>query len=294
MEMLFNMNGNVYIDEVPSISVLDRGFLYGDSVYEVLRGYEGKFFKLTEHLRRLFRSASALRMQLPWSESFFAELIYNTITTAGFNHPRIYFRMIITRGTAKTITMDIRQSSDPQYILMFMPLEAMVPLEKYAQGISLSIVHISRSDQSYLDPTVKSGNYLNSILAHSQAIEHQADDGIMCNKAGYITEGPNFNVFLIKDKQIYTPALESGILDGITRSTILFILDKHNIPYTEALLTPEDVMNADGCFITSTLREVVTINRVDSRIFPKEEPTSLTNTIRNRYRSHIQKELGLI
>ena len=283
--MIININGQICDEDKAVISVLDHGFLFGDSVYEVVRTHKGKLFTANEHLDRLQRSASRLMMDLPLSnEEFIEELIR---THKVLNADEAYMRLIITRGTGK-LELHPASCGNQTYIIMAKPIDNWTE-EQYNKGISLSIVSILRNDPFALDPRIKSGNYLNNVLAIIEAKKRGADEGLMCNKDGFISEGTNFNIFMVKDGKLYTPELASGILEGITRMVVLKIARDNGLDVNESKITPEELLEADELFISSTTRDIMPVYKVDDKMLPTPTPGKVTQFLYNKFQEFMVK-----
>ena len=224
---LVNINGKIFSSREAQVSVFDRGFLYGDSLYEVTRSYDGSFFALDEHLARLEKSAALCRMQIAASRTQMKKETDRTLEAFQKLHPdcEAYCRLIVTRGVGKIGFGLSSVLTPPQLIIILQPLE-LPSLAQYKKGMKLKVSRRLRNDRRALDPAMKSGNYLNSLLAYLEAQEENYEDALLCNSDGHITEGTTFNVFYIRNGIFATPPLDIGILEGITRDIVLKILQK--------------------------------------------------------------------
>lgn len=242
--------------EAATISVFDRGFLYGDSVYETMRTVAGTVIvEVDAHLQRLRRSADGIAFELPFTDVELVDAMTRTLAAAGNRESRI--RLVITRGTGP-INLDTRVAGTPVVVVVVEPLPEYPP-EAYEAGVSAVIV-----DRSGVMPGLKTGNYLGNILALRRAHQLEADDAIMCNAAGEVTEGATSNVFVVRDGRVATPCLTTGLLAGITRDTVLRLF--HELlgePVDERTLMPDDLRQADELMLTSSVRGVMPVTTLD-------------------------------
>lgn len=242
--------------EHATISVFDRGFLYGDSVYETLRTAGGKVVELGAHLDRLDHSAAGIAFELPFEHAMIAEALADTLAAA--ENPESRIRLIVTRGTGP-ISLDTRLAESPLLVIIVQPL--VVPsADDYERGIQAVIVG---DREGSVRPGLKTGNYLGNILALQRANELGAEDAIMCN-AGAVAEGATSNVFMVVDGEVHTPSLTTGLLAGITRQTVIELLrDRLGIAVHERTITPEQMRAADEVFLTSSIRGVMPVTTLD-------------------------------
>jgi branched-chain amino acid aminotransferase len=244
--------------EDAKISVFDRGFLYGDSVYETLRTAKGRVVELGAHLDRLRHSAAGIAFELPFADEDISEALRRTVAAA--DNPESRIRVIVTRGTGP-INLDTRVAESPMLVIMVTPLE--VPSrEVYLRGISALVV----GREGSIRPGLKTGNYLGNILALRQAHEQGADDAILCNDDGAVAEGATSNLFMVRDGQVHTPSLVTGLLAGITRGVIIRLLDeKLHLRTTERIIQADELHAADELFLTSSVRGVMPVTTLDGQ-----------------------------
>ncbi len=270
--------------EKACVSVLDHGFLFGDSIYEVVCTVRGKPLAWEQHIRRLRISADRISMDLPWSDGDLkAELdaVLRDATWSG----ETYVRIVITRGVGRIEMMPIT-CSDPNLILI--ATEApVVPAIVYEKGETLCITDIIRNSRRAMDPGIKSGNYLNNVLAMIEAQNIGADDALMVNEHGHLTECTTSNFYLVKDGVVRTPSLECGILAGITREILLKLAREAGIPVEEELLTTSDLEAADEAFCSGTIRGVMPVKAVIGGADWKALPGPVTLNLREIYESHV-------
>ncbi len=289
-----NVNGQILNSDDAKISVFDRGYLYGDSLYEVTRSYGGQFFKLDEHLNRMEKSAELCRMVLGQSLKTYREEIYRTFQVFKAQpqnkNSEAYVRIIVSRGIGKIgFSLNCLLSST-QYTIIVQPVESPSP-EKIKKGMKIKVTERLRNDRRALDPAMKSGNYLNSLLAYLEAEADQYEDAVLCNAEGHITEGTTFNIFYAKRGILATPPLDIGILDGITRRHILKLTQKLNIPLREVRFSKDRLYEADEVFISSSLKEVLAVTQIDGKKIGDGTPGPITLKLHQSYRDFIKEGL---
>jgi branched-chain amino acid aminotransferase len=257
MPLLTNLNG--HIAETAQISVLDRGFLYGDSVYEVIRTFRGKHFGLKEHLARLRQSANYLYMAVPWTDAEIQTEVERTLAQVSWLES--YIRVVVTRGTESLITLQPSTELQPNLLIV---VSAIAPEPVLSEaGLHLVIPQRIRNNKNALDPAAKTGNYLNNILALLEAQQIGADDSLLLNAEGEITEATTSNFWIVKENVVFTPPAEVGILQGITRTFIFRILDQHKIPYQEKVLIPADLDSVQEAFLSSSVRLLMPVRQIN-------------------------------
>jgi branched-chain amino acid aminotransferase len=242
-----------------NISVFDRGFLYGDSVYETLRTAGGRVIELSAHLDRLRRSAEGIAFELPFSDAQITAALGETVAAADNSDSRI--RVVVTRGSGP-IALDTREAESPVLVIMVSPI--MVPTaSEYQRGISAVIV----GREGAIRPGLKTGNYLGNILALRQAHTLGADDAIMCNERDEVAEGATSNLFMVVAGSLHTPSLATGLLAGITRGVVMRLLEQRlGIPTCERTIMADELSVADELFLTSSVRGVMPVTRLGDRI----------------------------
>jgi len=263
MNLLVNVNGE--IAPTASIPVLDRGFLYGDSVYEVVRTFNGKPFALQEHLDRLRQSAAYCYLEVPWSDAQIGEEVDKTLRQADLTEA--YIRIVVTRGAEPEISLQPGPEIQPSLIIIVKAITPEPALNP--KGTHLCLLSRLRNDQQALSPAAKTGNYLNNILAQIEATHQGADDALMLNARGELTEATTSNLWLVEKGVVRTPAVETGILHGITRYFLLQILREHQIPHEEAVLKPESLWTAEEGFLSSSVRLIMPIAKIDDYRLPQ-------------------------
>ncbi|MEZ4452193.1 MAG: aminotransferase class IV [Nannocystaceae bacterium] len=271
-----------------TISVFDRGFLYGDSVYETLRSAGGRLVEWERHLGRLRRSADGIGLTIPWDDAGLLEAVAATI--AASEEPEVQVRMIVTRGLGD-LNIDPRAADAPLLVILVRPLRIPGP-EVYARGLQVRIVDVRKTSQASLDPTLKTGNYLPSILALRQAAEHAAEDAIMLGLDGAVAEAATSNVFMVQGGRLLTPSLRTGLLSGITRAVILELAAELGIEVAQATITPDQLRAADEVFLTSSVRGPIAVTTLDGRAVGGGGIGPVTQRILDRYRDYLAAIAG--
>lgn len=286
MSLKIYISGKFYDKEDAKISVYDHGLLYGDGVFEGLRIYGGKVFRLAEHLDRLWNSAKAILLEIPISIDEMTAAVNETVATNGIEDG--YVRLVVTRG-AGTLGLDPNRTSDPQVIVIADHI-TLYPEEFYLNGLEIVTVSTIRNHPAALNPRIKSLNYLNNILAKIEGLQAGCVEALMLNHKGEIAECTGDNIFLVNDGQLLTPPTEAGILEGITRDAVIELADEAGIDVLEVALTRHDVYVADECFLTGSAAEVVPVVKVDSRIIGTGEPGPITRDLTQRFRELTRRD----
>jgi branched-chain amino acid aminotransferase len=279
MEQVVNLDGKIVPAADATISVFDRGFLFGDSIYETLRTYNRKPFLIDRHLERLQNSARLLYMDLPKTQQEISREVERTIEAS--TNSECYIRIIATRGAGR-IGLDINLSKHPSLVIIVISLEPPRP-EYYQSGVKVSLVRVRRNDVTTLNPKIKSSNLLNNVLGYVEAKKEGSFEGILCNIAGYVAEGTGSNIFMVQDGVLKTPPPEAGLLEGVTRALTLELAATEGVPCNEVQFTPVELLEADECFITSTTKEILPVRQVDERTFARV-PGPVTAQLMRAYR----------
>lgn len=293
MTVLCNVEGKLLPPEQAMVPVLDRGFLYGDSVYEVVRTYGGRPFEMERHLVRMERTAQRIDLTLPPRETILREL-QRTLDAAG--NAESYARIVVTRGIGEFGLSPFLARGEHRLVLIVRPLVAPTE-EQYERGLRMAIAKTRRNPRQALDPALKTGNYLNNILAVKEAHEAGADDAILLDLAGRVTEGSTSNVFFVQHGVLVTPPLELGILEGVTRAVIIGIARDEGFLVHEEPHGPEALAAADEVFMTSTLREAMPVtslvfleSRGDQvRQIAGGKPGPVAKRLRAAFRSYVER-----
>ncbi len=273
------IDGNLYAKEDAKISVYDHGLLYGDGVFEGIRSYGGKVFRMQAHLDRLWCSAKAILLDIPMTKDALAGAIEQTLAVNGIQDG--YIRVIVTRG-AGSLGLDPNHCRNPQVIIITDYI-SLYPEEYYRNGLEIVTVSVARNHPAVLSPRIKSLNYLNNILAKIEGQQAGCVEALMLNHKGEVAECTGDNIFLVRGGVLLTPSLESGILEGITRDAVIEIACASGIPVREVPLTKHDVYVADECFLTGTAAEVVPVVKVDRRTIGTGVPGPITSNLRERF-----------
>ena len=269
------------------VSVFDHGLLYGDGIFEGIRFYNGRVFRLEEHLERLWDSARSICLKIPMTPQEMTEALLETIRQ---NHLRDgYVRLVVTRGVGN-LGLNPEQCKNPSVIIIVATI-ALYHEDFYRKGLNIITVATRRSNPASLNPAVKSLNYLNNVMARIEANLAGADEALMLNDAGNIAECTADNVFIIKHGQIFTPPITAGALRGITRSVVFDIAGEFDLKVTEADFTRHDIFVADECFLTGTAAEIVPVVKADGRPIGNAKPGSITTRIIARFRE-MTRETG--
>jgi len=282
MTTKININGDIH--EEAFISILDHGFLFGDSIYEVICTVNGKPCFLDEHLKRLYASASGISLEIPRKSEWIKEEIKKTLNSAG--NPESYIRIIVTRGEGE---LDIDPSScfNPN-IIIFVKNIPQISQEIYEKGISVSLVSIKRNSRDSLNPAVKTGNYLNNILARMEAQKLGANDAIMVNPLGQLTESTTSNLFFVRDERVLTPGKDCGILSGITREKIIQLAHENGIALDEGKWPGEELFKADEIFLSGTVKKIIPVSVLDNHPVGSGRPGPITQKLMRLYLSLLE------
>ncbi len=292
LNSLVSINGVLTPPEEAMVSIFDRGFLYGDSVYEVTLTYNDTPFLLKEHLDRLWRSATGIGMEIAWSREKISAFIHEGLQEFKkiSDASRFYIRLIITRGGGE-IGLDPSLSEGQNLFIIFKPLPEPIK-EQYEKGVDLVVTEILRNPKKAMDPNVKSGNYLNNVMALKQAREKGAYDAVMLNENGYVTESTSANIWIVLGNKIITPPIEAGILGGITRQTLIDIGLAKGLNVKEQNFTADTLCSADEVFITSSTREVLPVTQINGQRIGEGKPGKVTLKLHQLYKEFVQASLS--
>jgi branched-chain amino acid aminotransferase len=279
--MKIYIDGQYYSKEDAKVSVFDHGFLYGDGIFEGIRAYKGRVFRLPEHIDRLYDSAKAILLTIPMSKE---EMINAVVETCRANDLRdgCYIRLVVTRGVGD-LGLDPRKCPKASVIIIASTIQV-YPETFYENGLKLVTASTQRIPHSSLSPSVKSLNYLNNILAKIEGNLANAQEVVMLNHEGYVAECSADNIFAIKKGKLYTPTINSGALNGITRGTVLELAQKHGIPVLETHLTRYDLFVADELFLTGTGAEIIPGIELDARPIGDGKVGPITKKLNQAYR----------
>ena len=281
------IDGKFYSEANAKISVFDHGLLYGDGIFEGIRFYNGRVFRLEEHLHRLWDSARSICLEIPMTMRDMTEAVLETIRQ---NHLRDgYIRLLVTRGIGN-LGLNPTQCKSPSVIIIAATI-ALYHEDFYRKGLTIVTCATRRSNPAALNPAVKSLNYLNNVMARVEANLAGADEALMLNDAGNVAECTADNVFIVKHGQIFTPPVSAGALRGITRSVVFEIAAELGVKVRETDITRHDVFVADECFLTGTAAEIVPVVKADGRPIGNGKPGPITARIIARFRQ-VTRETG--
>jgi branched-chain amino acid aminotransferase len=271
-----------FLDEANAkVSVFDHGLLYGDGIFEGIRAYNGRVFKLKEHIDRLFYSAKAILLNIPLSHAEVMRAVVDTCRQNGIRDG--YIRLLVTRGVGG-LGLNPNRCKKPSVIVIADKIQ-LYPAEMYERGLDIITVPTVRNLHSALNPAIKSLNYLNNILAKIEANNGGCEEAIMLNSEGYVSECTGDNIFIIKDGQMFTPPLSAGALYGITRGVVMELARLSGLPVSEPNLTRYDMFNADECFLTGTGAELIPVVRIDGRVVGTGKPGQVTKDLVTKYKA---------
>ncbi len=274
------INGQLYDKADAKVSVYDHGLLYGDGVFEGIRLYAGKIFKLAEHVDRLYESARTIALTIPLTKEQFADAIKKTVQASGLTDG--YIRPVVTRGVGD-LGIDPRKCKEAEVIIIVDKI-TLYPPETYEQGMAIITAGTIRNHPAALNPRIKSLNYLNNILAKIEANIAGCQEALMLNHLGQIAECTADNVFIVKRGVLKTPTLEAGALEGVTRGTVMDLARAAGIPVQELPLQRHDLYAADECFLTGTGAEIVPVVKCDDRPIGSGKPGPITRRLIDTYR----------
>jgi len=278
------IDGTIVPPELAHVSVYDRGFLFGDGVFEVLRTYRGAPFAVDEHIARLRRSAEKVLIALPVDEP----ALRNEITSAvrASDNEESYVRVVLTRGTGP-LSLDPDTAIRPLRVVLVAPL-ASPPAHAYAAGIRAVLVHTRRTTDETAAAGAKVSNYLASLLAVREAKIRGGDEALIVDAHGNVVEGATSNVFVVREGLVATPPEEAGILAGITRACIVQAAKDLGIPCEERALPVAEIFDADEVFITSTIRELLSVAHVDDRPIGMGSPGPIARALYRQFRRAVE------
>ena len=275
------INGQLFDKPDAKISVYDHGLLYGDGVFEGIRVYEGKVFRLREHVERLYDSAKSIHLEIPIGRDQMIRDIENTVRANAKRNG--YIRLVVTRGKG-TLGLNPNRCKSPSVIIIADKIQ-LYPHGFYENGMEIITVPTVRNLHSALNPAIKSLNYLNNILAKIEALNSGCEEALMLNAEGYVSECTGDNVFIVKENHLFTPPLSAGALYGITRRVVMDMASESGLSIAEPNLTRYDLFNADECFLTGTGAEIVPVVKIDQRVIGTGKPGPVTTRLIGQYRA---------
>ncbi|MFQ5898294.1 MAG: branched-chain-amino-acid transaminase [Candidatus Methylomirabilia bacterium] len=286
MGLRYWIDGSLFPKEEAKVSVLDHGFLYGDGVFEGIRAYNGRVFRLEEHLDRLWQGAQTIQLQIPLSRDELRAALLETLRVNGLRDA--YIRLVVTRGVGD-LGLDPAKCTKPSVIIIT-DVISLYPKELYERGMEIVTTSVRKNIHEALNPNIKSLNYLNQIMARLEVNRAGMPEGLMLSHDGYVAEATADNIFIVEKGTLVTPPAIVGILVGVTRNTVVELARREGIPVDERLFTRHTLYNAEECVLTGTGAEVVPVVRVDGRQIGSGVPGQITQRLIKAYRELVQQE----
>ena len=272
MARIVFMNDRLVPEDEARVSVIDHGLLYGDGVFEGMRSYSGRVFRLDAHIDRLWESAQAICLKIPLTKEAVAQAVNDTLAANGLADG--YVRLLVTRG-AGTLGLDPNRTKNPQVIVIADTI-SLYPREHYEKGLRIVTAATQRTQAAALSPRIKSLNYLNNIMAKLEGLQAGCVEALMLNHKGEVAECTGDNIFVVRKGLLLTPPPDAGILEGITRGAVMELARSAGIDCREATLTRHDLYTAEECFLTGTAAEVIPVVEIDGRSIGTGRPGPVT------------------
>jgi len=279
--LLVYVKGDFVPRSEAKISVFDRGYLYGDGVFEGIRGYNGRIFRLDQHLERLYRGARAISLEVPMTPEELRDVVLETVRRNNLHD--CYVRVILSRGEGD-LGLNPLNCQFPATLVVIASTIALYPHEVYEQGLDVITCVTRRNMPTALNPQIKSLNYLNNILGRIEVNGAGAHEGLMLNHLGYVAEATGDNVFIWRDQHLLTPPTYAGLLEGITRQVVLEMAEEMGLSPREEMLTLYQVYSADECFLTGTAAEIAPVSRLDGKMIGDGKPGPITKRLMARFK----------
>lgn len=278
------LDGEYVKKEDAKVSVFDHGVLYGDGCFEGIRAYNGEVFKLKEHIDRMFNAARAIELVIPYSKQELSDIVLETCRRNGIADG--YIRLVVTRGVGD-LGLSPLKCPKPTVFCIAATI-ALYPPEFYEKGLKLITSTYRRNKATIIDPQIKSLNYLNNILARAQADRMGAPEALMLTEEGLVAECTGDNIFIVKDGEVWTPPIHLGILDGVTRSSVIEIAQKAGYTVREKSFTLYNVYSADECFLTGTAAEIIAVTDIDGRIIGDGTAGAITKNLLDEFQDYVK------
>ncbi|WP_430452320.1 branched-chain-amino-acid transaminase [Rhodopirellula europaea] len=285
MTQAIYINGEYFSREDAKISVYDHGLLYGDGVFEGMRIYSGKVFALEDHMTRLYESARAIMLDIPIAIDALTTAVNETVAKNGLTEG--YIRLVVTRG-GNQLGLNPFACEDPQVIVIADTI-SLYPEKFYTEGLELITASTIRNHPAALSPRVKSLNYLNNIMAKIEAIRAGCIEAVMLNTKGEVAECTGDNIFIVRGDRLITPPIDAGILEGITRNTVIDLARENGIEVAEEAMTRHDIFVADECFLTGSAAEVIPAVKLDGRVIGDGKPGPMTQKLNAAFREFVAR-----
>jgi branched-chain amino acid aminotransferase len=282
MARIIAMNFEIVDPSEAKVSVMDRSFLYGDSVYEVVRTYGGtRLFMLDRHFARLLKSSGRIGLEIPFSLPQLEKHLSECVRAA--QNPDSYVRVVVSRGADTRFNLIPAEGISPLTVV-YVDSVPVFPDSYYSEGIPISLVNVRRNLIAAVDPNTKTGNYMNNMLALMESQKSGAVEAIMLNHDGNVTEATTSNVFMVKGDVVMTPAVSSGLLEGVSRALLKDVMQKNGIAFQEKAISEAEFRSADEIFITGTIKEVMPVSRMDGKPVGKGKPGPMTRKLMGLWR----------
>lgn len=281
------LNGE-FVDsrEKALVPLHEHGLLYGDGVFEGIRAYNGRIFRMRDHMDRLYHSAKSIMLEIPYRKEELDEILLETVRRTGLDDA--YIRLLVTRGPGD-LGIDPRKCPKPAVYIIAAAI-ALYPKEKYAKGLRCTIASTRRNRPDCLNPQIKTLNYLNNIMAKIEAIQSGLDEAIMLNEAGYVAEGAADNIWVVEGGKMHTPPTHVGILEGITRKVLMEICEEQRIPWSEKTMVVHDLIKADEIFLCGTGAELIPVVEIDGRVIGTGRPGPVFQRLLDLFRERTRTD----
>ncbi|NLZ54726.1 MAG: branched-chain-amino-acid transaminase [Thermoanaerobacteraceae bacterium] len=286
MSIQVYVNGEFFSKEEAKISVFDHGFLYGDGIFEGIRAYGGRVFRLKEHIDRLYDGARGIMLELPFTKEEMTEVVLETLRKNDLRDA--YIRLVVSRGPGD-LGLDPRKCQKPTIICIADKI-VLYPEKLYTEGMEIITAATRRNRPEGVNPQMKSLNYLNNILAKIEANLAGVPEAMLLNTEDYVAECTGDNIFIVRDGVLITPPPYVGILIGITRNTVMELAEKLGIKVEEKVFTRYEVFTADECFLSGTAAEAIPVVKVDGRPIGDGKPGPITKKIIDAFKELIKTE----
>jgi branched-chain amino acid aminotransferase len=284
MALQIYIDGKLYDKDNAKVSVYDHGFLYGDGVFEGMRSYGGRVFRLTEHIDRLWDSAKAIWLQIPMTKEEMTKAVNDTLAINGIQDG--YVRLVVTRGVG-TLGLDPNKCARPSVVVIADSI-TLYPDEYYTKGLEIITSSVMRTPSVCVSPRIKSMNYLNNILAKIEGLQAGCVEALMLNDKGEVAECTGDNVFVVRRGRISTPPPDAGILEGVTRGAVIELARRQGVEVVETALTKYDLYVADECFLTGSAAEVIPVVKLDGRPIGDGRPGPTTRDLMARFKKLVR------
>jgi branched-chain amino acid aminotransferase len=287
MPRLFSIDFRIVPAEKAVVPVMDRSFLYGDSVYETMMSYrKPEAFLLDRHYRRLLRSAEGIAFEIPFSEEQLRAHLAECLEAAG--NKQSYVRVVVSRGTDFRFGLFPDPAVRPTTVVLVDDVPRM-PAEYYEKGAEAALVSVLRNHPRSVNPNIKTGNYMNNMLALIEAHGRKAADAIMLNQQGFVTEATTSNVFTVRDGRVLTPEVESGLLEGVSRALLKEIIAREKIPFAEKAIPEAEFLASEEIFLTGSIKEILPISRLNGKPVGNGAVGPVTRRLMQLWRAEVER-----